>query len=208
MANTRHRLIEAALRLFGEQGYAATSVAQLELAAGMSPGAGGMYSHFRSKDALLRAALESVLTPTEELATALNPPGAETPTSATLTASELEVQLDAIARAGLARLRHDRDYNRILVRDLRAVPDLLELSADRELRPVHDRLAAFLSRPELARPPGVDPRALAAVLIGATSHFWLMTDIFGAHPAGITEDDYIDALVRLAASLLTPKERP
>lgn len=208
MTNTRTRLIEAALRLFGEQGYAATSVAQLEQAAGMSPGAGGLYSHFRSKDALLRAALEAVLTPAEDLDATMNPADAATTGPARLTGPALEAQLDAIARAGLVRLRHDRDYNRILVRDLRAVPDLLELSADRELRPVHDRLATFLSRPEVALPPGVDPKALAAVLIGATSHFWLMTDIFGAHPAGVTEDDYIGALVGLATSLLTPEEIP
>lgn len=206
MANTQARLIEAALRLFGEQGYASTSVAQLEQAAGMSPGAGGMYSHFRSKDALLRAALESVLTAAQELDATMDRTDAETTGLATATVPALEAELDTIARAGLARLRHDRDYNRILVRDLRAVPDLLELSADRELRPVHDRLATFLSRPDLALPPGVDPKALAAVLIGATSHFWLMTDIFGAHPAGVTEDDYVGVLVGLTTSLLTPKE--
>lgn len=198
-------MIEAALRLFGEQGYAATSVAQLEAAAGMSPGAGGLYSHFRSKDALLWAALESVLTPADELTNQLTSAGAGAPGSGA-TVAPLAAQLEGIARAGLARLRHDRDYNRILVRDLRAVPELLEMSAERELRPVHHRLAAFLSQPGLALPAEVDATALAAVLIGATSHFWLMSDIFGAHPAGVSEADYLTALVRLATALLTPKE--
>ena len=27
--------------------------------------------------------------------------------------------------------------------------------------------------------------ALAAVLIGAVSHYWLLCDVFGQHPAGI-----------------------
>lgn len=207
MADTRERLIQAALRLFGEQGFAATTVAQLEEAAGMSPGAGGLYSHFRSKDAVLRAALESVLTPADELMAHMTGPGGSAATlSANGAALPIATQLEEIARAGLARLRHDRDYNRILVRDLRVVPELLEMSAERELRPVHDRLAAFLSQPGIGVPPDVDATALAAVLIGAMSHFWLMSDIFGAHPAGVTEENYIAALVAMATALLTTKD--
>jgi len=206
MANTRELLLEAALRLFGAQGYAATSVAQLEQAAGMSPGAGGLYSHFRSKEALLRAALESVLTPADALVATLQPGnGGAVPADST-GSTPITAQLEAIVRAGLARLDHDRDYNRILVRDLRAVPELLQMSADREIRPVHDQLAAFLARPGFTLPPGVDPQALAAVLIGATTHFWLMRDIFGDHPAGVSEDDYISALVHLATGLMARQE--
>jgi AcrR family transcriptional regulator len=44
---------DEAIRLFGEQGYAATTISQIEAAAGLSPGSGGLYRHFPSKDALL-----------------------------------------------------------------------------------------------------------------------------------------------------------
>jgi hypothetical protein len=40
------------------------------------------------------------------------------------------------------------------------------------------------------------------VLIGATSHYWLLGDVFGEHPAGIDEDRYVAALAELAARLL------
>lgn len=201
---TRERILTEAMRLFGEQGYAATSIAQIEAAAGLSPGAGGLYAHFRSKRDVLAAGLESLLTPPAELLSTL---ATERPDSATGSAQvPLGAQLRAIAQAGLDRLRHDRDFNRVLVRDLRSVPELLELSADREIRPVHERLAAFLSQPHIGRPPDVDARALAAVLIGATSHFWLMTDIFGRHPAGVTEDAYLGALTQLAMAMFTQKE--
>lgn len=206
MLSTKQRLLEVALRLFGAQGYAATSVAQLEQAAGMSPGAGGLYSHFRSKEALLRAALESVLTPADELVATLQPGNGGPAPGDSTGSSPVTAQLEAMVRSGLARLDHDRDYNRILVRDLRAVPELLQMSADREIRPVHDQLAAFLSRPGFTLPPGVEPQALAAVLIGATTHFWLMTDIFGDHPAGVSEESYISALVHLATALLAPQQ--
>lgn len=46
------------MRLFGEQGYRSTSVAQIEAAAGLTPGAGGLYHHFPSKEALLAAGIE------------------------------------------------------------------------------------------------------------------------------------------------------
>lgn len=214
MVSTKQQLLEAALRLFGTQGYAATSVAQLEQAAGMSPGAGGLYSHFRSKEALLRAALDSVLTPADELVATLEPGHDRAAPVESGTAPPVMAQLEAMVRSGLARLEHDQDFNRILVRDLRAVPELLQMSADREIRPFHDQLAAFLSRPGFTLPNAVDPQALAAVLIGATTHFWLMTDIFGEHPAGVSDEAYISALVHLATALLapqqlsTPKETP
>lgn len=210
MAATRERLVEVAMRLFGERGYAATTVAQIEAAAGLSPGAGGLYAHFRSKEALLHAALESILTPADELMSQMatdSPAPMPTPREGAPSRGELREQLEKIARAGLARLRHDRDFNRILVRDLRAVPELLQMSVDREIRPVHDRLAAFLSQPHISPPAGVDVDALAAVLIGATSHFWLMSDIFGEHPAQVTEDAYIAVLVELASALLTVEEK-
>jgi AcrR family transcriptional regulator len=53
--STRDRLVDEAMRLFGEQGYRATTVAQIERAAGLSPGSGGLYHHFPSKEALLGA---------------------------------------------------------------------------------------------------------------------------------------------------------
>lgn len=41
--STKERLVTEAMRLFGEQGYKATSVAQIEKAAGLTPGSGGLY---------------------------------------------------------------------------------------------------------------------------------------------------------------------
>ncbi|HET6732484.1 helix-turn-helix domain-containing protein, partial [Mycobacterium sp.] len=60
-APTRERLITEAMRLFGEQGYQATSVAQIEAAAGLAPGSGALYHHFKSKEALLEAGIDRQL---------------------------------------------------------------------------------------------------------------------------------------------------
>jgi len=55
---TRRGLIAAARQLFGEQGYAGTSVDEVVKAAGVTKGA--MYHHFRDKDDLFRAVVEQV----------------------------------------------------------------------------------------------------------------------------------------------------
>lgn len=214
MSTSRQRIIDAGMRMFGERGYAATSVAQIEEAAGLSPGAGGLYAHFRSKEALLREGLESILTPAPDLATGppqADPDGSSKPDPGKqrpLPRDQLTALLDDVVRAGLDRLDHDRDFNRILIRDLRTNPELLELAANRELRPVHDQVAALIGSLAASEDNHLDHQAVAAVLVGATSHFWIMTDVFGKHPANVTKDRYIAALVQLTVALLDPDGSP
>lgn len=51
--NTKDRIMQAALKLFLEQGYQKTSIARIETEAGLAPRAGALYRHFDSKQALL-----------------------------------------------------------------------------------------------------------------------------------------------------------
>ena len=55
-ANTRDRLLDAAIALFARQGYASTSVADIQQACGLSAGSCALYKHFPSKSALLQEA--------------------------------------------------------------------------------------------------------------------------------------------------------
>src|ERR1700677_4160546 len=57
-STTRERIVDQAMRLFSENGYSGTSIAKIEAAAGLTPGAGGIYHHFKSKEALLAAGIE------------------------------------------------------------------------------------------------------------------------------------------------------
>ena len=58
---TRERLVAEAMRLFSAKGFEATSVSQIEAAAGLAPGSGALYRHFKSKDALLAAGIDRQL---------------------------------------------------------------------------------------------------------------------------------------------------
>ncbi len=59
--STKERLVNEGMRLFGEQGYRATSINQIEKAAGLVPGCGALYNHFKSKEALLAAGIDRQL---------------------------------------------------------------------------------------------------------------------------------------------------
>jgi AcrR family transcriptional regulator len=191
--DARSRLLTAAQDLFGRQGYKATTVAEIEAAAGLSPGAGGMYRHFPSKRALLEAGLEEQLESGPSLAALLGsapPPG------------DLRDQLLAIARAALARLDHERNLNRLLLRDLSDFPELLAGIRDRELRRTHAALAQWLTAKGTAGTH--DPAAVATVLMGAVSHYWILTDVFsGEHPFAPDRDAFLAALADLALGALS-----
>jgi TetR/AcrR family transcriptional regulator, transcriptional repressor for nem operon len=63
--DTRHQIVEAADRLFYEQGFEATSFAHIAEAVGLSRG--NFYYHFQSKDEILSAVIERRLTHTRAL---------------------------------------------------------------------------------------------------------------------------------------------
>jgi AcrR family transcriptional regulator len=193
---TRERIVDEAMRLFGERGYAATSVADIEAAAGLAAGGGGLYRHFRSKRELLEAGVRRQVAANRALLDRL--------TEALARQGDLEEQLRELGRAGVARLEQERDLNRLVVRDLRQFPDLLATAADEDIRPVHEALAGWLARRDV---DGVlDAPAVAAVLAGATSHYWLLSDVFGEHPSGVDVQRYVAALAGLVAAAL--RNRP
>ncbi len=64
--NTRERLKGAALTLFIERGFVATSIGAIESAAGLAPRAGAFYRHFKSKEALLEELARDRITETPD----------------------------------------------------------------------------------------------------------------------------------------------
>lgn len=199
--STRERIMTEALRLFGEQGFARTSVAQIEQAAGLSSGAGGLYRHFRSKDQLLveavsarlseRGAWEPLLAPNASIAEALAPSGSTVD------------KLTALCRIGLARMDHDRDVSRILMRDNSIPEGLLEVFRQQEYATVMRVITGVLTEAAGSTRREQDWEATAAVVAGAIAHYWLIRDIFdGAHPADVDPERYLRATAEMIAARL------
>ena len=64
--NTRDRILQAALKLFAEEGYQQTSIARIETEAGLAPRAGAFYRHFDSKQTLLKEVARAYVSETPE----------------------------------------------------------------------------------------------------------------------------------------------
>jgi hypothetical protein len=57
---------------------------------------------------------------------------------------------------------------------------------------------------ELSGDADSDWQAVAAVLIGAVAHFWMITDIFdGDHPSAVDAERYLRATAELVAARLS-----
>jgi AcrR family transcriptional regulator len=192
------------MRLFGERGYKETTVAQIEAAVGLSPGSGSLYKHFSSKEALLAEGVEALLADRAELRKALEP--SDTPRRGNI--AEVQALLQLVAAAGLRRMERDRYINRLLFRGLQDFPDLLARYRDGEITANHEAAAALLGSLADEQSTDRDWPAIAAVLVGATAHYWLLTDLFGAHPSGVDEERYTHAAALLASCLLAGPNPP
>jgi AcrR family transcriptional regulator len=195
---TRQRLVAAAIQLFGERGYAATSVADIELASGLKPGSGGLYRHFVSKRELLELGVREQVESGRTLLSFLGDPER-------LSQLPLRERLMIVANAALARLDDERDLNRIILRDLTDFPELTEFVRVNELRNVQAVFEGWLKAQIEVPATKIDWSALAAVLMGAVSHYWVLRDALGSHPSGLSPERYLATVVDLAAGRLSAK---
>lgn len=195
--STRERIIDESLRLFAERGYSATSVAEIEAASGLSPGAGGLYRHFKSKYEVLAAAINEhanrTSTQVADSLAQLN--GMES-------AVDLEVRLSHLCRAGLAKVREESELTRVFFRDLSQFPELVAVVREGLLQPMFDAITTwFRSQPEYADAK-IDWTGISAVLGGAVVHYRLFQETVGESPGHAEKDQFVEAWVRLALGLL------
>ncbi|MEJ2866192.1 TetR/AcrR family transcriptional regulator [Actinomycetospora sp. OC33-EN08] len=147
----RRQLVDVTVGLLAEHGYGRCSLARIAEAAGITKGA--VIYHFRTKDAVVRAAYEHVL---GELVGAV---GAAVDTAPTPGAA-----VDAYVATMLGHLGAHPDHARVLADSLDAA-----VVRDRDDRPARWRpLAALISTAQDAgQYRSGDPRVLAVVLGGA-----------------------------------------
>lgn len=200
--STRERIVAEALRLFAERGYAATSVAEIEAASGLSPGAGGLYRHFRSKEEVLAAAVREHIARTgQQISSTFQQ-------SAAVRGEPLSDRLRLAATVGLAKMREEADLIRVLFRDLDKFPNLVAEMREGIVTPLYAVIAKWLAgQPEMA---GIDEDwdAVALALGGAIVNYWLACDALYEAPSGVDEKRFIEGWARLAMGLACTTAEP
>ena len=195
---TRERILASALELFAEQGYEATSTAQIEEAAGLSRGSGALYKHFRSKQELLDVALAQRM---QEIAALperldLGP------------LSDLRSELTLIARWGLAELERERSLALIVMKEGHRLPGLREAFRDAIVRPGHALAVEVLRRYSTSHNVEIDDiEAVAEVLCAALVGFALQGFIVGRDFVDIDDERFAAAHVEVAMALVEQNER-
>jgi AcrR family transcriptional regulator len=186
-STTRDRIIEQAMHLFSEHGYAATSIAKIEAAAGLTPGAGGLYHHFESKEAVLAAGIERQLARLDalrEIHRALTPVG------------NLRAELILIARYILNELDSESELLRILASDARNRPQILTAAVDQLVSSTFEGLAGWIDERAERSIARSKARAIAAVGLGSLLSSRLLCDVLGI-PAQVDDEALVDTWVAL-----------
>jgi len=187
------RVIDASLDLFAQRGFAATTIADIETASGLTRGAGGVYRHVASKFELLEQGLRDHLDGLDRIhASPVDSAG-----------FELRELLTLYARAGLVMIRSQRSIIRLLFRDLDQFPELLD---EVKRRLVNVGTAEFAVRlREMAERHGLDGstdfEALAAVFVGATTNLGVIEATLD-EPAIVDDDRYVATWVSALAGAL------
>jgi AcrR family transcriptional regulator len=198
----RERIVAESLRLFADRGYAATSVAEIEAAAGLSPGAGGLYRHFRSKEEVLASAVREHIERTRRQISDVLDQAVE------CADRPLETRLRITCRAGLAKVREEQDLIRVLFRDLDQFPHLVAEMREGIVNPLYDAIATWLAaQPEFAD-SAEDWPAVATVLGGAVVNYWLASESMYEPPTRVDEDRFVESWARLGLGLLRMERAP
>src|SRR5580692_4279891 len=155
---TRERIVDEAMRLFSEHGYTATSIAKIEAAAGLTPGAGGIYHHFASKEAVLTAGIERQLARLGALREIRHVLGS---------LGDLKAELTLTARYILAELDSESELLRILASEARHQTQLLKTAVDQLVSSTFEGFAIWIA--ERAARPIADEEAKAIAALGLGS---------------------------------------
>ena len=191
-APTRERILDAAVELFGRQGFRATSVGEIEEAAGLVPRRGALYKHFESKEALLEAAVERRSRVVDELESLVTTP-----------VNDPREEVRTLGRIAFREIGRDQAVLRIVMREGDNFPELRDRFHENIVRRGHEQTVMRLRLlAERAGVGGLDLEALAAVLLGSIINYRVLDTLFGRPPNGVAEKRYLDAWADSALRLL------
>lgn len=193
----RERFVAAATRLFASKGYAATSVADIQVACGLTGGSGALYKHFPSKGALLAEVISSHIATMREGSRASE---GELP-------DDLTEALRYLARVVWATMERDRQVLRVMLRDLDDAPDLLAQIWAEVRANVYDGFTRWLlTQRDRGAVRVADPAATGAVLLASLTHYPMLDTLIGHAPGDVDADRFTEAWVAHAVATLGRSE--
>ena len=195
---TRERIVDEAMRLFGEHGFRGASVAQIEAAAGLRPGSGGLYHHFTSKEEVLVAGVRRHLERLDALRDIRRLIG---------DLGETRAELRITARYFLAELDSQSELLRILVSETRRRPQLLTEAVDQLISTTYQGFADWLRQ---VAGPGLGPvraQAISTLALGSLLSSRLLRNVVGVEPM-TADDELVETWVEMVCGLLAVEEAP
>jgi AcrR family transcriptional regulator len=194
-STTSERIVDEAMRLFSENGYSGTSIAKIEAAAGLTPGAGGIYHHFPSKEAVLAAGIERQLARLGALREIRNVLGS---------LGDLKAELTLTARYVLAELDSESELLRILASDARNRPQLLTTAVEELVSSTFTGFATWIGERAERTIGAEEAKAIAAFGLGSLLSTRLLRDVLGI-PAQVDDETLVDTWVQtMVCALAAP----
>jgi len=182
-SDTRTRILDAALAQFVSRGVDSVAVTDLERAAGLSPGSGSFYRHFRSKRDVLAAVVAREIGRAEARRSSIEP------------AADLKTEYTRALDALIAM----RPLIAMLVREGTALPDIdriYQVLADGGARIDADDLRARMTAGVI---PQRDPDGVATAVMMSIVGYHLAEQFFG-NPVGVDRDRFVKALASLVGT--------
>lgn len=191
--STRDRIVDEAMRLFSERGYRATSVTDIEAASGLSPGAGGIYHHFPTKESVLKAGIERRLARLEalrDIRDALTP------------LDDLRAELTVMARFVLRELHDEAPLLRILVSETRSRPQALTETLASLVSSTIASFGSWLGDRIPGNSSEADRAALASLAIGSLISPSLLGDVLELMTPEVDDEATVATWVRMMMAVL------
>ena len=181
------------MRLFSEQGFRGASVAQIEAAVGPTPGAGGLYHHFESKEEVLAFGVRRHLQRLEALRDVRRIIG---------DIGDLRAELSVTARYFLAELDSQAELLQIIVAETRRRPGLLTEAADRLISSTFQTFAEWLRGAAGQELDEGQASTIATLALGSLLSSRLLPSVIGVNSMGVDDDSLVSAWVDMVSSML------
>lgn len=190
---TRQRILDEAVRLFSTRGYDATTVVDIQVACGLTPGSGALYKHFSSKEELLEHAVRRNL---ETMALRHADAVADLP-------ADPHEALRLLADVVWTVMDGERDLIRIMIREFAGFPQLFEQMWKGVLAHLYRQCAEWITAlRDRGQADVTDPEATAAVLIASLTYYPILDMLIGHTPGDLERQRYLIAWLDHAATTL------